>query len=394
MKNSITLGRIGGIVVGVHYSWLWIAALVVWSLAGRYFPERHPGWETGTYWLTGAIAMLALFASVLVHELGHSLAAGLRGISVRSITLFLFGGVAHIEEDAETAGDEFAIAIAGPLTSFALAGVLWLAHRAVAPAQPADPTIGGIVAAILGYLATVNVLLGVFNLLPGFPLDGGRVFRALVWSVTGNPLRATRIASYTGQGLGLLLIFLGISLVLGGIILSGIWIAIIGWFLRSAAGAEHQGKEVTEQLRGVQVAQIMDTTPVAASPDLKVQDFIVRHALQQGNRALPVTDGGRLIGIVSVTDAKEVPPEDWPSTSVAEIMTPAPLKTIAPEAPVGTALQLLVEEAYNQLPVVKEMRLVGLLTREHILRFLHLRRTMELDIASHQEPVKSRGAAA
>ena len=371
METSFRLGRIAGIEVGIHYTWFFAFALVTWSLAIGFFPANYPGWAPSTYWVVGILSALALFASVLVHELSHSLVALARGHGVHSITLFIFGGVSNLKAESEKPQDEFVISIVGPLTSFALAAVFWVLARAV----PAD---GSPLDAALSYLAFINVLLGVFNLVPGFPLDGGRVLRSIIWAGTGSLRRATEIASYVGQGVGFLLMIWGVSRLLGGDLFGGLWTAFIGWFLNSAAETTRQQQVVTENLRGVQVATLMNPEPPIASPQMSVQEFVFDHVLRQGQRALLVADGGRLLGIVSITDAKELPHDAWTTTPVATIMTPVPLKTIGPDADLSSALQLLVDGTLNQLPVVQGGQVVGLLSRADVLRFLQLRAELNL----------------
>jgi Zn-dependent protease len=248
MKSSIRLGRAAGIDVGIHYTWLFAFALIAWSLAAGYFPSTAPALATTTYWLLGVAAALALFASVLIHEFSHSLVALARGLRVHSITLFIFGGVSNIAGEAERAIDEFLIAVVGPLSSFVLAGVFWAAGRtAVLDGTP--------LGAFIGYLASVHLILGLFNLVPGFPLDGGRVLRSILWASTGSLRRATQIASYVGQGFGFLLIFWGVSRLLGGDVFGGIWTAFIGWFEQrrgvhsTAAGADGGPCEVSASRR-------------------------------------------------------------------------------------------------------------------------------------------------
>jgi Zn-dependent protease/predicted transcriptional regulator len=371
MESSFKLGRIRGIEIGIHYTWLFAFALVAWSLAGGFFPANYPGWGVATYWIVGIVAALALFASVLVHELSHSFVALARGHGVHSITLFIFGGVSNLSSEAEEPKDEFLISIVGPLTSFAIAAVCWLVAQAL-------PSGNSPLSAVLSYLALINVMLGVFNLLPGFPLDGGRVLRSIIWAATGSLRRATDIASYVGQGFGFLLIFWGVAQVLGGNFLGGLWIGFIGWFLNSAAESTRQQQVVQEGLRGARVAEVMNPQPPIASPTMSVQEFVFDHVVRQGQRALLVVDGGRLLGIVSITDAKELSQEAWPTTRVDKIMTPTPLKTVSPDTDVNSALQLLVEGSLNQVPVVQDDHVVGLLSRVDIVRFLQLREELGL----------------
>jgi Zn-dependent protease/CBS domain-containing protein len=372
MRPSITLVRIAGIDIGIHYTWLFVAALVAWSLAQGYFPSLYPGWEATTYWVAGVVAALALFGSVLLHELSHSLVAIWRGIRVRSITLFIFGGVSTMEEETEQPQDEFLIAVVGPLASVLLAGLFWVGFLLVPDSRSAP-------AAILAYLAFLNVLLAGFNLLPGFPLDGGRMLRAIIWGVTGRLRRATQIAAFIGQGLGFLLIIWGFSQVLGGAVLNGIWIAFIGWFLTSAAETERRGQALRETLKGISVSRVMDPQPPLASIDLSVQAFVDEHVFRRGQRALLVVDDGYIAGLVSVSDVKAIPQEAWPTTPIAQIMTRPPLTTVSPDDGLDTVLRRLVQGSFNQVPVVDQGRFVGLLSRADILRFLENRELLGIE---------------
>jgi CBS domain-containing protein len=311
--------------------------------------------------------------------------ANWRGVRVQSITLFVFGGVAGLKGEPESAKDEFLIAAAGPLVSFGLAGAFWAATPLAPAATPPH--------AVLGFLAFVNALLGGFNLLPGFPLDGGRVLRAIVWAITHSLRTATQVASYVGQAMGYLLMLLGLSRLLTGATLDGLWTALIGQFLANAAGAARQSQELRDVLRGLRVADVMGRDPAVAQPAMSLHEFVFLHLLRHGHRALPVVEddqggdtnaragrggGRRVLGIVSVSDVKDVPQPEWAHTSVAEVMTRAPLKTVAPQTSLDRALRLLAEDSLNQLPVVEGGRLVGLLTRADVLRVLQLADTLHV----------------
>ena len=369
MRNSLTLGRVAGIEIGIHFSWLLIAGLVTWSLARGHFPSRYPGWDQTAYWVAGGAAAAAFFGSVLVHELAHSFVARARGLPVKSITLFLFGGVAGLKREPDSALDEFLIAAVGPATSFALAGAFWAGTLLLPDGTPAH--------AVLGYLAFANALLGGFNLLPGFPLDGGRVLRAIVWGATRSLRRGTEVASYVGQGIGLLLVLVGITQLLSGAVLNGLWTAVIGHFLSGAAASARHQQALRESLRDLRAEDVMQRAPATADGTTSVQEFLYLHLMRHGRRALPVVEDGRLTGIVTVTDAKDVPQPAWAHTSVAEVMTRAPLKTVTPDTRLDRALDLLAEHSLNQLPVVEgDGRLAGLLTRADVLRVIRLRQTL------------------
>lgn len=365
MPSSVPLFRVAGIQIGAHYTLLFAVLLIAWSAAAGYFPQELPGYGAGTYWLLGVIYAVLLFASVLIHELAHSLVARSRGLRVDSITLFIFGGVSNLTREPATPGEEFAISVVGPLSSLVLAGVFWGLTQVLTPHTPAG--------AVVSYLSFVNLLLGAFNLVPGFPLDGGRVFRSIVWGASHSLRRATFIASYTGQAFGWLLIFYGVARVLSGDLFGGIWTAFIGWFLNNAAESTRQEETLRESLSGVTVADLMDAPPSVVSPDLSVQDFVMEQVMRRGNRALPVIDNGRLAGIVSISDARKLSHDAWPVTRIDQIMTPAPLLVVPPGGDVGAAIGLMGQRGVHQLPVVQDGRVVGMLNRDHVLRYIQMR---------------------
>jgi Zn-dependent protease/CBS domain-containing protein len=370
MQGSFKLGTLAGIDIRIHYTWLFAFFLIAWSLALGYFPTSDQGLDATTYWILGIVAALLLFGSVLVHELGHSLVAAGRGLRVENITLFIFGGVSSIAKEASTARDEFLIAVVGPLISLVLAGVFWL----VAQVVPA----GSAVSALAGYLALANLLLGVFNIVPGFPLDGGRVLRSIVWGATGDQARSTRIASYVGQAFAFVLIGWGVVQVLGGDLFGGLWIGFIGWFLNSGAEGSRQQMTVRRLLDGVPVTRVMDPVPETLSATVTVHDFVLDHALRRGQRAMPVVDARRLVGIVSVTDAKHLGQPAWAITPVSEVMTRLPLKTLGPEADLSAALELMVASGVHQVPIEQNGVLVGMLSRSDVMRYLQLGSELQL----------------
>ncbi|MBU2609155.1 MAG: site-2 protease family protein [Chloroflexi bacterium] len=376
MRASFRLGRLFGIEIGIHYTWILAFALISWSLAQRLFPQVYPGWSTGTYWITGILAALLLFVSVLLHEMAHSLVAKARGLPVGSITLFIFGGVSNLEEEAKKPSIEFAMSIVGPLTSLVLAVIFWgLKQLIEMPASPA--------AALLSYLWTINALLAAFNLIPGFPLDGGRVLRAIIWGTTGNFVRATNIAAMIGRFFGWTLIALGLFLVWQGDFLGGLWIAFIGWFLSTAADASRRDMTLREGLRGVPVSALMDTSTETVTPQASVEEVVYNIFLQGRRHAVPVYQDDRLVGIITLTDVKESPRHKWNQTTVAEIMTRQPLYTVAPEDDLSSAMKLIAQHDINQVPVLHQGRLVGLLKRADIIR--HLQLSQELGMRPGQD---------
>jgi len=368
VESSFTVARIRGIPIGVHYTWGIAVVMITWSLAAGYFPSSYPGWGRTTYWVVGAAAALLLFISVLLHELCHSMVAQARGLTVKSITLFIFGGVSNIGRESEDPQDEFLIAVVGPLSSLVLAGLFWLGGRAI----PNDTSPLG---AMLFYLSTVNLMLALFNILPGFPLDGGRVLRAILWGATGSMIRGTTIASVVGQVLAFAFMGYGIwQFFIEGEPLTGIWIGFIGWFLNSAAEATRRQTAVQEGFRGVPVSSVMTPDPPYVPPSLPVRDLVNEYLLRRGLRALPVVTDGRIVGLVSLSDVKHLPEERWDGNTVGAIMTRPPLRTIEPDASVTSALEMLVAQDVNQLLVLdKDGTLLGMLSRGDVMRFLQLR---------------------
>jgi Zn-dependent protease/CBS domain-containing protein len=371
MKSSLRLFRIAGIDIGIHYTWILIFVLLSWSLAQGFFPQLYPGWDTVTYWITGLVAALLLFASVLVHELAHSLVAQARGMTVRSITLFIFGGVSNLEDEPEKPKTEFVMSIVGPLSSLALAGIFWGLLHLVGDRQ--SP-----VAATFSYLALINALLAGFNLLPGFPLDGGRVLRAILWNKTGNLVKATNIAATVGRFMGWGFIAFGLFQVFAGNFIGGIWFALIGWFLSSSAEASRREVTLREQLSGVQVKEVMTINPVHISPDTSVTELVGNVFRKQHGRAVPVCENDKVVGIVTVTDVKELPQEKWAGTAVKEIMTSEPLYSVTPDDDLNTALRFITKHDINQVLVLRGNECAGLVSRSDILT--HLQMSQELGL--------------
>jgi Zn-dependent protease/CBS domain-containing protein len=371
MKSSLRLFRIAGIDIGIHYTWILIFVLLSWSLAQGFFPQLYRGWDTVTYWITGLVAALLLFGSVLVHELAHSLVAQARGMTVRSITLFIFGGVSNLEDEPEKPKTEFVMSIVGPLSSLALAGIFWGLLHLVGDRQ--SP-----VAATFSYLALINALLAGFNLLPGFPLDGGRVLRAILWNKTGNLVKATNIAATVGRFMGWGFIAFGLFQVFAGNFIGGIWFALIGWFLSSSAEASRREVTLREQLSGVQVKEVMTINPVHISPDTSVTELVGNVFRKQHGRAVPVCENDKVVGIVTVTDVKELPQEKWAGTAVKEIMTSEPLYSVTPDDDLNTALRFITKHDINQVLVLRGNECAGLVSRSDILT--HLQMSQELGL--------------
>lgn len=365
LTRSVALGRVLGIPLGLDYSWFLIFALVTWSLGSSYFPEQYPGWSTGLYWTIGLATSLLFFLSVVLHELGHSVIALRNGIPVRSITLFIFGGVAQIGREPGSPGVEFRVAIAGPIVSFALAGLFgvlgWLG-TSLAP-----------FAALASYLAYINGSLALFNLIPGFPLDGGRVFRAIVWKVTHSFRRGTEIAGGAGHLFAWLFIFLGVWQMFSGNFGGGLWIAFIGWFLQNAATASVQQMTLERLLAGHTVSEIMTREYPTLAPEVTLEQLVHDHILSTGRRYFPVVRAGRIEGLLTLHDVKAIPRERWAATRADQAMTPLARLRIAHSSDgLGMALQEMTQDGVNQLPVIDTASgdLVGVLARGNVLTFV------------------------
>ena len=368
MNNSFKVATIGGIQIFIHWTWLLAFAFFTWSL-GAYYDTTFPSWGHGTAYLIGALSTILLFVTVLLHELGHSFTARSLGLPVNSITLFIFGGVSNLTTEPQTPRVEFLVTFAGPLTSLILAGIFFLLHAAVG-------TGSSEVGAVLGYLASVNLILAIFNLIPAFPLDGGRVFRSLAWGITGSMTRATRLATSVSRFFAYLFIGGGLLEALGfGQFVGGLWLAFIGWFLYNSATASSQQAVMDQLLRGVDVRDVMDAAPASIAPTIPVQSLLFDHLLDGSHRAVSVQDpDGTLLGLVTLTDLRHLPQEDWMTTPVSRIMTPAAkLRTVTPTEDLRHAIGLLADNRYHQLPVVEQGRLVGLLNRDHVMQYLQLR---------------------
>jgi Zn-dependent protease len=385
MRSGFRVARISGIDIRVDWSWLFILLLVTWSLSTA-FGQAHSGWGTGVRWGLALFAALLFFASVLAHELAHSLVAKARGVPVRNITLFLFGGVSNIQHDPDSAGVEFVMAVVGPLTSLVLGAVLLLVSgggirslaawtnpvRALANLGPLDT--------MLLWLGSINLTLGIFNLIPGFPLDGGRVLRSILWGATGNLRRATRWASWVGQLIAWAMIGAGIAMTFGVSIpyfgtglISGLWLAFIGWFLNSASTQSYRQIVVHDILEGVPVERMMRTDPPTVGPNCSVASLVHDHVMGTDDYGFPVLDGDRLVGIVTLDDVRSVPHQDWETVTVRQIMTPAEqLVTATVQEDAADAMDKLTERDIRQVPVVDGDRLLGLLRRQDLMKWLQL----------------------
>ncbi|MEO8457730.1 MAG: site-2 protease family protein [Chloroflexota bacterium] len=370
--GSLKIGRIAGIDIQIHWSWLAIFAILIYSLANGFFKDVGGNdWSAAERWTAAVITTILFFLSVLLHELSHSLVAKRLGLTVSSITLFLFGGVSALTTEPESARDEFRVAIVGPLMSFFIAAIAGIAF-AVFLYEHQESSVPG---AITGYLAFINLSVGIFNMLPGYPLDGGRVLRSALWARSKNVLKATRWASASGTYISFGLFALGgLSILLGGFV-QGVWFIIIGWFLRNASDQAYQQVLLKNTLEGTRVGDLVNHAYASAPPDMSVQQLVTDHILGQGQRCVPIVVAGDLLGLITMTDLQRLPSEQWGTTSVFRAMTPREkLLVISPEDDVTHALEMMAAHNVHQLPVIDQNRtFLGFITRGDVLHLIHVR---------------------
>jgi Zn-dependent protease/CBS domain-containing protein len=370
MGPSIRLGRIFGVQIGIHPSWFVIFVVLAYAMAAGSLPHLDPGWDEALYWITGAAISVFFFVSVLAHELSHAVVARRLGLRVKDITLFVFGGAATLEGEPKRPRDEALIAAAGPLASLAVGAALLGIDLLLNQPQ---------LLAAVGTLAFLNLTLGLFNLIPGFPMDGGRILHSIVWKLRGDRNVATRSAAGVGRLFGYLLIAGGIFLIFQGgqNLFNGVWLALIGWFLSNAAEATVAQVTLQRALHGMKVNDVMESDPPSVSPNESVADLVNDRLIRgEGRSVLVRHEDGGLAGIVTLSDVRRTPRESWESARVTDIMTRyADLATIGPDAGLEAALKLLQEREVNQLPVVTDegRTAVGLLTRAGILRLIEAR---------------------
>ncbi len=366
---SLTLGRIFGVEIKLHYTWFIMFILITWSLASGFMPQQYPGLPISIYWIIGALSALMLFASVLFHELCHSYVALRNGIPVPNITLFIFGGVSHIAEEPKTPQLEFRMALVGPLSSFALAavlGVTWFTAMAL--------DVGTAVLAPLNYAFFINLLLGAFNLLPAFPLDGGRLLRARLWGWKNDLIAATKISTKVGDGFAYAMILIGFIIILSGSVISGLWLIFIGWFLKNSADASLRQTIVSRALAEVSVRDIMNTQVIAIDPNITVGDAVNNYFYKYKHQGYPVVQGDKISGMVTVHDLRRLPKEAWSATFVKTVMTPAEkLVYVKPEEPALEAMIKLSRVMVGRLPVLEGEKVVGIVTRSDLMGVIRTR---------------------
>ncbi len=380
-SNALKLFDVFGFQIRVDPSWLIIAALIVWSLATGYFPERVPDLSRADLFALSIVAMLGLFAGLILHELAHSLVARRFGLGVGGITLFLFGGVAELEQEPESAVSEFWIAIAGPIMSVAIAGVFWLAAGTAAAAGASQGLV-----ALFDYLAAINLILALFNLLPAFPLDGGRVLRAVLWRVKGNVLQATRLASLSGTLFGYAFIALGLfALFSGAGVIGGLWPILIGLFLASAARGTYQQMLMRQSLGGRTVGQLVTSAALTVAPGRTVRDLVDDIMLGHGVGFVPVVEDGRAIGFVDTATVRGVDRENWDTIRVEDIFVPLDnAARAAPGEPLETLLKRITSSGRRKYIVEDKGRFVGVITLSDLIAHINVLQELTQGSASRR----------
>jgi Zn-dependent protease/predicted transcriptional regulator len=371
MQAQIRLGRVFGIPIGLHYSWLIIALLITLSLSGN-FESTNPEWSGTVVWFAAILTAFLFFASIVIHELSHSMVARAHGLAVRSITLFALGGVSQMEKDSPDPRTEFWMAIAGPIAS-AIIGIVCLGIARSLGWEPSTDPMAPL-PAVLVWLGYINLMLAVFNMVPGFPLDGGRVLRGIIWWVTKDRNKATRIAAQVGQVAAYIFIVIGVIRFFNGAGLGGLWISFIGWFLLEAARSSQAQIGMTEMLRGIHVGDVMSRDYVKVDGRSNIQTFAEEHLLKSGQRCFVVTENGKVAGLITSNEVRQIPHARWPYTTVDEVMRPLDqLRTVTTDTPVMAALEIMGREDVNQLPVLLHGSLEGIISRGHVVQLLQNR---------------------
>jgi Zn-dependent protease/predicted transcriptional regulator len=371
MRSSIRLGTLFGIEIGLHYSWFLIALLITMSL-GSQFQTSHAEWGSTIIWALAVLTSILFFVTLLAHEMSHALVARSRGLKTTAITLFALGGVAQIEKEPEDAKTEFLVGIVGPFSSAVIGvvslGIAWALGWRIG-AEPATP-----LRAMFVWLGYINLSLAAFNMIPGYPLDGGRILRSILWLTSHDAVRATERAAMVGKVIALLFIAFGIFQFFGGAGFGGLWIAFIGWFLLQAATASASSVALTAGLKGVRVSDVMTSDCVTLDGNMNVEQFVENYLLRSGKRCFVVQENGQVAGLVTSHEIKELERPRWPYTTLSDIMRPLDqLHTVAPATPVMEALETMGRDDVNQLPVVSGNHLDGIITRANVLQFLQTR---------------------
>ncbi len=368
--NFIT---VGGIHIGIDLSWLVIAILLSWTLAAGHFPFVYPGHSLGVYWLMGVVGMLGLFICIVLHELGHAFVAKHFKLPITQITLFLFGGVAEIKKEPTSPRVEFLVAIAGPIVTLVLCCLLFFCTY--------FGTILGwsfMITGITNYLTTINLLILLFNLVPAFPLDGGRILRSILWNWKNNLAWATKVTTRMGAGFGLFLLFFGIFSFITGNLLGGVWLVILGLFLQRASTSSQTQFYVGQELRDEQVSKFMTKNIESVSPNITISKLLGEHMYISHHHLYPVTDKNKLIGYISLQEIREIAQEAWDTTPVSSFLVPlASCSTVTPQTNALEALNLMQEANSPTLLVVEGESLVGLLTSQDLFKIISLKINLE-----------------
>jgi len=371
--KRIKLFKLLGFEVNIDLSWTIIAVLITWSLAKGLFPYWHPGLEQETYWLMGVVGALGLFISIVAHEFCHSIVARKFGMPMKGITLFIFGGVAEMGDEPPTAKAEFSMAIVGPLSSLAIAVIFYLIYH-WGESVGWNPPIN----VVLKYIAYINAILAAFNLLPAFPLDGGRVLRSILWGAKGDLRWATRVSSAIGSAFGIGLIVLGIFQFIYGNIIGGLWMFLIGMFLKNAAQMSYQQLLVRKALEGEKVRRFMNTSPVAVQDSITVEHLVEDYIYKYHYKMFPVMSGDKLVGCITTRQVKEIPREAWSRETIREAASECSAEnTISPDTDAIKALGLMTQSGVSRLLVVENGRLVGIVTLKDLLDFFSLKVELE-----------------
>jgi len=373
--KRIPLFKLFGFTVNADISWLVLAVLITWSLAKGLFPRYFPGFPDTTYWWMGIAGACGLFISIIFHEFCHSIVARQFGLSIKGITLFIFGGVAEMESEPESPKAEFLMAIVGPLSSALLGAIMYFVYIAGRSMAWPAPVNG-----VLQYLMVINFILAGFNLLPAFPLDGGRVLRSILWSIKGNLRWSTRIASGFGSAIGIFMMVFGFLSFITGNFIGGIWYFLIGMFIRQASQMSYSQLLMRNVLAGEEIRRFMKTEPVSVSPSLTVEQLVNDYLYKYHYKMFPVSDGDGLIGCVGSKQVKVLPREQWSRHAVRDIVAPcSDENTISPQADAMQALSLMNRTGNSRLMVVEGNRLVGVVTLKDMLKFLALKIDLEAD---------------
>jgi len=374
-KKSPTLFTLFGFKVKLDFSWLILAFLIAWSLAAGYFPTSYEGFDTSTYWIMGIVGAIGIFISIVFHEMSHSLVARIFGLPITGITLFIFGGVAEMDDEPENPKTEFFMAIAGPIASIVLGAVFLLIHQGLELWQIPKPVVG-----VIAYLAFINFILAGFNLVPAFPLDGGRVLRAAIWHFNHNLKKATRIAAGTGSVFGIALIILGILSVLGGNLIGGIWWVLIGMFVRNASRMSYRQMLFRRALEGESIGRFMTTDVVRVSPTMTIREFVENIVYIHHFKMYPVTDGDRLLGCIRTENIRDIPKDEWDVHTVEEhLETLCDENAVRPDEDPMKVLTLMNRKNTSRVLVVKDEHLKGIVALKDMLKFLSLKIDLEGD---------------